>query len=103
MPIYSVNASPTAVTAPSTSTAEKVFDTNTAGRQGYSICNPSGSVVYVQEVPAGAAAPTAAAVVAAPSAVIAAGGLYPAEAGSQVDVYVAVASGTASVTGQELL
>lgn len=103
MPIYSVNAAPTARTAPSTGNAVEVFPTTSTGRQGYSICNLSGAVVYVQEVPAGVAAPLATAVVAAPSALVQPGGLYQSEAGAQVDVYAAVVTGTAAITGQELL
>lgn len=97
------NAAPAAVTAPSTSNAIKVFGTNLAQRVGYSICNPTTSLIYVQELPANASVPTAAAVVAAPSAIIPAGGTYVSGARDLTDVYVAVSAGTAGITAQELV
>jgi hypothetical protein len=100
---YSVNAAPAGVTAPSTSDSLKIFGTPTLGRQGYSICNPTASIIYVQERKAGGATPTAAAVVATPSYTIQPGGNASPEASADVDVFVAVASGTALIDVQELL
>lgn len=97
------NASPATVTAPSTGDAQQVFATNLNIRVGYAICNASGASVYVQELPAGATAPTSAAVVAAPSVIIPAGANFSSGARDLTDVYVAVASGTADIFVQELV
>lgn len=96
------NAAPSLKEAPSTGDALNVFPTALGSRVGYSICNPSGSIVYVQELPENDPAPTAAAVVAAPSAIIPAGGTFESGARALTQVFIATAAGTANTYAQEL-
>lgn len=86
-------SAPVTVAATTSGTATKVFATNDPIRVGYSVCNPSPTLkLYVQEVPAGDDAPTAAEIIADPSFIVQPEGDRPSGARDQTDVYCAAAS-----------
>ncbi|HLO99259.1 MAG TPA: hypothetical protein VK171_11740, partial [Fimbriimonas sp.] len=72
-------------------------------RCGYSVCNPSTSIkIYVQEVPAGDDAPTAAEIIAAPTFIVQPEGDRTSGARDDTDIYCAAASAV-DVSWQELV
>jgi hypothetical protein len=95
------NAAPVALTVNTASNAAIAVATPLAVRVGYRICNTGSATLYVQEVPRGAAVPTVAAVIAAPSFIIPAGITYDIGARDLTDVYTGATS-TATAVFQEL-
>jgi hypothetical protein len=95
------NAAPVALTVNTASNAAIAVATPLAVRVGYRIYNSGANTIFVQELPRGAAVPTVAEVIAAPSFAIPAGLYIDSGARDLTDVYTG-ASATASGTFQEL-